>query len=149
MACYRVSVDGHEYIVEIVDLQRRPIVATVEGETFEVTVEPQGIADTSPAAPVVTALRPSVAPVEALRAAPVTSASAAGGAVTAPLPGTIVAVSVMSGDRVDMGQELCVLEAMKMNNPIRSTRSGVITEVSISVGQQVQHGQTLMLIAEG
>lgn len=147
MANYRVIVDGHEYVVEIADLQRRPIVVTVEGENFEVVVEPHVAAGASLTVPASTAVRPNTAPVEAPRPAP--GGPAVGGAITAPLPGTIVALSVRSGDHIDVGQELCVLEAMKMNNPIRSTRSGVVTEVSVSVGQQVQHGQTLMLIAEG
>ena len=149
MANYRVIVDGHEYVVEIADLRRRPIVATVDGEVFEVIVEPQGAAGVSLAVPAATAIRPSAAPVEVPRPASMPGEPAVSGAITAPLPGTIVALSVSSGDRIDVGQELCVLEAMKMNNPIRSLRSGVVTEVSVSVGQQVPHGQTLMLIAEG
>ena len=145
MPSYRVAIDGRDYVVEIPDLVRRPILATVDGETFQVEVESQGAAPTvvSAAAPFAAALQPEVG-----RAMPTTPPSASGGAVTAPLPGTIVTVSVAVGDRVEPGQELCVLEAMKMNNPIRSTRSGVVTKVLVSVGQQVQHGNPLMLIAE-
>ena len=88
----------------------------------------------------------SAAPASAAPAAP--AAPAAGFNVVAPLPGTIVSVSVNAGDSVERGQELCVLEAMKMNNPIRATQSGEITEVLISVGQQVQYGDPLMVIAE-
>ena len=145
MPSYRVTVDGRDYVVEIPDLVRRPILATVDGETFQVEVESQGAAPAvmSAAAPLAAAPQPEVR-----RATPMTPPSTSGGAVTAPLPGTIVTVSVAVGDRVQPGQELCVLEAMKMNNPIRSTRSGVVTEVLISVGQQVQHGNPLMLIAE-
>ncbi len=144
MPSYRVAVDGRDYVVEISDLARRPILAIVDGETFQVEVESQGAAPAvvSSVAPLAAAAQPEVR-----RVTPTAPAPTSGGAVTAPLPGTIVTVSVAVGDRVQPGQELCVLEAMKMNNPIRSTRSGVVTEVLVSVGQQVQHGNPLMLIA--
>ncbi len=150
MTSYRVTVDGRDYVVEISDLGRRPILATVDGETFRVEVEATGSAPVV-AMPVLlaqNALLPDAPSAAARRVIPTASAPIAGAAVAAPLPGTIVTVSVSVGDTVRPGQELCVLEAMKMNNPIRSTRSGVVTEVLISVGQQVQHGHTLMLIAE-
>ena len=46
------------------------------------------------------------------------------------------------------GQELCVLEAMKMNNPIRATQAGLVKEILVSVGQQVQHGNPLLVMTE-
>ncbi|MCU0519369.1 MAG: biotin/lipoyl-binding protein [Anaerolineae bacterium] len=145
MSRYRIIVDGRAYVVEVGDIAGRPVLATVDGETFQVEVESQGAAPAvvSTAASPVSAPRPEV-----LHAVPKTPVTTSGDTVTAPLPGTIVTVSVAVGDRVEPGQELCVLEAMKMNNPIRSTRSGVVTEVLVNVGQQVQHGNPLMLIAE-
>jgi len=53
---------------------------------------------------------------------------------------------VSVGDQVVYGQELCVLEAMKMNNPIRASKPGVIQKVFVTVGQQVQHGAPLVTI---
>jgi len=49
---------------------------------------------------------------------------------------------------VTVGQELCVLEAMKMNNPIRSTANGTVTAIHISVGQQIQHGAPLLTLGD-
>ena len=77
-----------------------------------------------------------------------TPAGQTGNEIKAPLPGIIVSISVKEGDRVESGQELCVLEAMKMNNPIRSTLIGRVKTIHITVGQQVQHGVPLMTIEE-
>jgi glutaconyl-CoA/methylmalonyl-CoA decarboxylase subunit gamma len=156
MPKYRVTVDGHEYLVEVLDPSERPVRAIIEGEILEVTVssegEPlQGRAEIAPqpAAPVVTS-RPS-APSARPSAQPTRQAalpSNNGSEIKAPLPGTIVGVSVAVGDTVVHGQELCVLEAMKMNNPIRATQAGTVREIRIGIGQQVQHGTVLMVVAE-
>jgi biotin carboxyl carrier protein len=64
--------------------------------------------------------------------------------VPAPLPGVIVAVSVQPGAEVSLGQELCVLEAMKMKNAIRAPRAGRIVSVHVAVGQTVKHRDVLV-----
>jgi biotin carboxyl carrier protein len=45
---------------------------------------------------------------------------------------------------VKRGEEICVLEAMKMKNSIRAARDGVIETIAVTVGDQVRHGQTLI-----
>ena len=50
--------------------------------------------------------------------------------------------------KVDKGTPLLILEAMKMNNPIRATAGGVVKAVYVTVGQQVQHGTPLFHIAD-
>lgn len=151
MPTYRVTVDGHVYTVEVIDPYTEPVQAVVEGEVFEVVVEaPAGVRSESPSATAPPTAVPTPAPGEA-EAAPKPEApmSATGGdaeQIFAPLPGTIVAISVKVGDHVSHGQELCVLEAMKMNNPIRATRTGVVKEILVNVGDQVQHGAPLMSI---
>ena len=64
--------------------------------------------------------------------------------VHSPLPGVVISIAVKPGDDVEVGQELCVLEAMKMKNTIRSSHSGIISEIDISVGQTVAHNDVLM-----
>jgi biotin carboxyl carrier protein len=71
-----------------------------------------------------------------------------GKAVLAPIPGVILSVAVCAGATVKVGQELCVLEAMKMKNAIRSTRAGVIANVYVSEGDHVKHGQVLVDFAD-
>lgn len=61
-------------------------------------------------------------------------------------PGVILAVRVKPGEQVTAGQEVCVLEAMKMQNSIRAKQSGVVSAVYVSDGQHVKHHQPLMVI---
>ena len=132
-----VRVNDKLYEVEIGDLNARPIVAVVEGETFEVWPEAIG----SGAGPAPSAA-PALAQVPA--SAPAAKPQSDASAVHAPIPGVIVSVSVQPGDQVSTGQELCVLEAMKMKNIIRAPRDGEIATVSMVVGQHVQHHQVLV-----
>ena len=64
--------------------------------------------------------------------------------VTAPLPGDIVVVAVRPGESIEAGQLLCTVESMKMNNPVRSTRAGVVAEVFVAVGEHVNFGQPMV-----
>ncbi|MBM3123224.1 MAG: acetyl-CoA carboxylase biotin carboxyl carrier protein subunit, partial [Chloroflexi bacterium] len=67
--------------------------------------------------------------------------------VRAPIPGVILSVAVQPGASVTPGQELYVLEAMKMRNPISAGRAGIIQAVHVSPGAHVQHRQVLMEFA--
>jgi len=66
--------------------------------------------------------------------------------ILAPMPGTIFQVQVKPGDAVTEGQEILVLEAMKMENPIVATISGTITEVRVKVEDKVATKQVLIVI---
>ncbi len=67
--------------------------------------------------------------------------------ITAPMPGTIVKILVKEGDEVLDGQDVLMLEAMKMENPIPTTVSGTVKEVKVSVGDTVA-GEQLMIVIE-
>ncbi len=134
----RVRVEGREFTVELTDLTVRPIRATVNGKTFEVWPEgssarPLPAAKTAPASPPRPAARPTADAV-----------SAAGPVVHAPIPGVITSVAVRPGDSVTVGQELCVLEAMKMKNAIRASRPGTVAAVHVAPGQHVKHNDPLV-----
>ena len=66
--------------------------------------------------------------------------------ILAPMPGTIFKVNVAPGDDVVEGQELLVLEAMKMENPIITTSAGKIKEVNVSVDDKVATKDVLIVI---
>jgi biotin carboxyl carrier protein len=66
------------------------------------------------------------------------------GALTSPMPATVVAVNVAPGDRVSAGQILIVLEAMKMELPIRSPAEGVVSAVHCQPGDLVQPNVSLI-----
>ncbi|CCK81980.1 MULTISPECIES: acetyl-CoA carboxylase biotin carboxyl carrier protein subunit [Desulfobacula] len=66
--------------------------------------------------------------------------------ILAPMPGSIWKVHVKEGDEVVEGQELLILEAMKMENPIITTTAGKVTEVKVKVEDKVATKQLLLTI---
>ena len=65
-------------------------------------------------------------------------------AIIASMPGRVVDIKVKAGDRVEPGQELCTIEAMKMQMPVASPQNGVVKEIRVMVGQSVTKGGVLM-----
>lgn len=144
MTTYRVTVEGKEYQVEIEDVNAQPVRALVNGRVVQVWVQsdaPQAVAPVGAAR----VLAPAVA-------SPTAAAAQPGGGsdreVRAPMPGAIVSIEVASGDQVVVGQDVCVLDAMKMNNRIRAPRAGTVEQVHVAVGQQVQYGDLLVTFSE-
>ena len=66
--------------------------------------------------------------------------------IEVPLTGKITSVNVKAGDSVEEGDVICLLESMKMENPILAPVSGTISEISIDVEQVVKPGQTIAVI---
>ena len=104
----------------------------VNGTVFEVEIEEMTGA---PAAPAVAAAAP---------AAP--AAPAGGEKITAPMPGTILKVNVTQGQAVKAGTVLCILEAMKMENEIMTSKDGTVTQILVSKGATVDTGAPLVVI---
>jgi acetyl-CoA/propionyl-CoA carboxylase, biotin carboxylase, biotin carboxyl carrier protein len=67
-------------------------------------------------------------------------------AVVSPMQGTVLAVEVAEGDEVEVGQVLCIVEAMKMENEITAHRSGRVAELSVAAGQPVKTGQVICVV---
>ena len=68
------------------------------------------------------------------------------GAAVAPMPGKIVLVAVKVGDRVRRGDTLVVLEAMKMEHPVRAPEDGVVAALPVRAGQQVEAEAVLAVV---
>ncbi len=66
--------------------------------------------------------------------------------IEAPIPGKILSVAVTQGNSVNEGDTICVIEAMKMENPILAPVKGSITEVGVSPNQVVKTGQLIAII---
>jgi len=131
---YVVKVAGQCYEVEIEDLYARPIIARVDGQEFKVSPEDsEKLASHKE--------QKAITPIGLTKRA---ASNTTSNELTAPLPGTVIELFARTGDTVEAGQVLLVIEAMKMKNSIRSTRSGTITEVLINAGETVAHKQALV-----
>jgi glutaconyl-CoA/methylmalonyl-CoA decarboxylase subunit gamma len=147
---YSVKVGEKTYNVEIEDIHARPVIAQVDGDRFEVMPEngiQTGVQNEARKIKSTTEKKP-VAPNPTSAASSVHNPAISGNIVTAPLPGTVVEIFVKVGDKVEAGQVLLVIEAMKMKNSIRSMWSGTIGDVMVNVGQTVAHKQAMIKFAD-
>jgi len=97
----------------------------------------------APAAPAPKAAAPQAAP----QAAPAPKPAAGASCVTAPLPGTVTKLMVKVGDKVNAGDTVLVLEAMKMENNITAESAGTVKSILVEQGAQVQGGDALVELA--
>lgn len=70
------------------------------------------------------------------------------GGLVAPMPGNVMATYVAKGDRVESGQLLLILEAMKMEHRITAPTAGIVAELGVAAGDQVQNGALLVQLAD-
>jgi acetyl-CoA carboxylase biotin carboxyl carrier protein len=144
-------------LIELLDESGIAEIEITEGEeSVRISRYAQGVPVAAAAAPVAA---PAPAPAAvAAPAAPVADAAPApieddGYLVTAPMVGSFYAASspgaapyVQVGDRVNEGDTLCIIEAMKMMNQIVADVSGVIKSIRVQNGEPVEYGQTLFVI---
>lgn len=129
---------------------------TLNNRTYEVEVE-EGKAMLideyeayAPAAPAPVAAAPVAAAPAAAPAAPAAPAGAAlavGEVVKSPMPGNILKINVAQGQKINEGDVLIVLEAMKMENEIVATKSGTVAQIVTAKGAVVETGAPLVVIA--
>lgn len=125
---------------------------TVNGTTYEVEVEEVGGAGAPRAPRVQAAPAPSAAP-PAPKAAPASAAapapapvSAGGELIAAPMPGTIFDIPVIVGQVVKAGDNLIILEAMKMENEIVAPVDGTVKAIHVTKGTSVSSGDALITL---
>ena len=119
---------------------------TVNGQTYEVEVS-EIKNGTIPQSPV--QVQQASAPMQAQTQTSVPKSETTAGdgePVTSPMPGKVVYVSRTAGEKVEEGDEILVLEAMKMGNPIIAPKNGTITSMNVKEGQNVQGGDLLFTI---
>ena len=156
MAKYQYTVKGVDYEVEIQDIEGNIANVTVNGIPFEVEMkqpvkagkqkvklseerrvkseESNSSSSSATNASSATTTQPA-------------AAAASGKPVVAPLPGTINEIKVKVGDKVNAGDTVVILEAMKMQNNIEAETSGTITSINVNKGDAVMEGDTLVTIA--
>ena len=132
MRKFKINVNGKSYEVEVEEIR--------DGVTNNPGFEPsQQQSFTQP--------NQTAKEVTSKPAPKVTQQSPASGIpVSAPMPGTIMSVNVKAGDKVNEGDILCILEAMKMENEIVAPKAGEITSVNVNQGTSVNSGDILVTI---
>ena len=143
---YDVTVGGQRYAV------RGPLDATiavfdgrVNGEPFGVQIDRDGIyyrLSYGGRQLVALVVPPRVA--EALDKMPPKEAADTGKLLVSPMPGLLVSFAVAEGEPVKAGQEICVIEAMKMENVLRAERDGVVARILASAGDSLAVDQTIV-----
>lgn len=68
--------------------------------------------------------------------------------IQSPMPGTLISFAVSEGDEVEVGQEVCIVEAMKMQNIIRAPKKGLISKIAVDVGASLVSDQTILEFAK-
>ncbi len=125
---YKVTLNGKIYEVEV---EKGEAVIQAEYEAALPQSAP-AVAETSAPTQTVASAAPAAAP-----------QSAGANSVTAPMPGTINAVKVTSGQQVKKGDVLFILEAMKMENEIYADKDGKVGQVFVQKGASVNTGAPL------
>ncbi len=148
-------------VKKLIELLDESGIAEIEIKEGEESVRISRYAKNAPAmvaAPVTVAApvaAPAAAPAVAAAAAPVAAADSEedGFLVQAPMVGTFynssspdAAAYVQVGDRINEGDTLCIIEAMKMMNQIEADVSGVIKSIRVQNGEPIEYGQTLFVI---
>ena len=152
---YQYTVKGVDYEVEIQDIEGNIANVTVNGIPFEVEMkqpvkagkqkvklseerrvksEESNSSSSATNASSATTTQPA-------------AAAASDKPVVAPLPGTINEIKVKVGEKVNAGDTVVILEAMKMQNNIEAETSGTITGINVNKGDAVMEGDTLVTIA--
>ena len=152
---YQYTVKGIDYEVEIQDIEGNIANVTVNGIPFEVEMklpvkagkqkvklseerrvksEESNSSSSATNASSATTTQPA-------------AATASGKPVVAPLPGTINEIKVKVGDKINAGDTVVILEAMKMQNNIEAETSGTITSINVNKGDAVMEGDPLVTIA--
>ncbi|MCX8042984.1 MAG: biotin/lipoyl-binding protein [Desulfobacterota bacterium] len=111
----------------------------IDGKVFEAEVEEIGSGD----------IRPAVAPSGAQPIPTQTpqTVPTGGNTITSPMPGKIISINVKKGDQVKVGDVVLILEAMKMEQQVKSTVTGMVADILVAQGDTVKKDQALIIIA--
>ena len=165
MTKYQYTVKGVDYEVEIQDIEGNIANVTVNGIPFEVEMKQpvkagkqkvklseerraDGSEERRAEGSEERRVKSEESNSSSASAASTSSAPTAGAGkpVVAPLPGTINEIKVKVGDKVNAGDTVVILEAMKMQNNIEAETSGTITSINVNKGDAVMEGDTLVTI---
>ena len=128
---FKFKIGGTDYLATVEDLRGGNMQVTVNGQTYQVEIPQTKAQGPRPAA-----------------SAP--AASQAGGPknVVSELPGTVTAVKVAAGQHVKRGEVLLVIEAMKMETPVKAEKAGTVVEFLVEPKDVITADQAIVVIEE-
>lgn len=145
MRKYELKINDKPFAIHVLDFSAEEARLEVNGQSYRVAIdkiaETLGASGEAPPVRSFSSSAPVTAPAYADAAAP------DAGSVMAPIPGSIMAVFVKVGDKVQAGQPLYKMEAMKMENEINAHLDGTISAIHVHPGDTVNQGQEIMAIA--
>ena len=139
----RVKVGEQWYTIEVGDLSHSPVEVNVDGQTFYVEVDSPELQAAHPRQR--RGRRPpsrvTAPPLFSRAGAPISSSDKV---LRSPMPGRVISIRVRPGDRVAAGDEVCVVEAMKMEQSIRAAQDGVVKEIHVQPMDSVSANDPLI-----
>ncbi len=143
---YKYKINGTKFTVKVGDAVDNQVQVEVNGTPYTVELDKEPSRKTTVSQPVKS---PRPAPrTETGEKIIATPAAASSGSYTvkAPLPGTLMSLSVKVGDVVNAGDTVCVLEAMKMENDVHTAKGGKVVKIIASVGDAVPQDGDIMIL---
>ena len=145
---YKYKINGLKFTVAVGDVVDNDVTVEVNGTPY--MVELDRAVPSKPSKPALSqsgktaSAQPTSAPTQSVKPTPVAAGPAS--AVKSPLPGTILSFSVKEGDVIKSGDTVCVLEAMKMENDVHSSKGGTVKQILVNVGDAILEGTDIMII---
>lgn len=144
MKKFKFTIRGNKYDVEIQNIEDNIAEIEVNGTKYEVEIHKE-VKQTKTPKLVRSKIVP---PTDSDKAKTTKPGVALLKGIKAPLPGTILEIKVKPGDTVKTGDDLLIMEAMKMENSIKADRDGKIASIKVKPGDAVLEGDVLVEIGE-
>ena len=138
---YEVTVNDQTHHVRITDMGDSHVITEIDGLAHRYHYH-----DEAPATLYLSSDNLSMMLADSTRIPPEAQDAAGGGTITAPMHGQLLSIDVASGEAVQKGQRIAVLEAMKMQHEIIAPGDGCVVEVAASAGKQIGAGDVIMML---
>jgi len=129
---YKIKIGDEKFEIEVGEIKGGVAAVNVNGEVYAVEIENYD----SVAVPAAISQTPASTSVPVPGSAP----------IVAPIPGIILDIAVQVGDKVEAGQTVVIIEAMKMENNLVSAVDGIVREIRVQKGAHVKTGDLIMII---
>jgi len=135
MVKLKIRIESQWYLVEVDDTNSDCVEVRVDDDIFAVTLKQDSLSESVISEPILQVNSNNPALSKSLVKA---------SAFITPMPGTIIEVLVKTGDHVSKGDDICILESMKMQQTLKSNFNGEVIDILVSSGAQVSDGQELI-----